>query len=241
VVCQPSQSLQSLQACRANTFYKQNPNKDCDCAPLDLSFFHKEELSWPDQQQQLLASIDAFPTAGPAWCHHGGAPGPGGTRLPLEWCACGDDPMKPSVTYSVASGTEDPCPYTASQPGPTVTFSDRPVPSPPAPPAPSPTVGEVTCYPDPFALKCGPADVSPDRAKNSVNIFCTNNKDKHVKSGDPDLVGDGTESLLDDGTDYHVSVGWIPGCISSVSSQNVGEPLPDQKCDDLLGKAIKCK
>ena len=149
--------------------------------------------------------------------------------------------MKPSVTYSVASGTGDPCPYTASQPGPTVTFSDRPTPTPTASPAPLPTVGDVTCYPDPSKWKCGSHDVNPDTAKDSVSWFCKDNKDKDVKPGDADLVGDGAEIYPEDGTDYHITVGWIAGCVAIVSSQNVGEPLPGQKCDDLLGKAINCK
>lgn len=238
MVGQSSQSPRFSLAYWANTFHDQNPIKDCDCTPLDLAFFHKEDPAWPDQQQRLLASIDAFPTTGPSWCHHGGAPGPGGTRLPLEWCACGDDPMKPSVTYSVASGTGDPCPYTASQPGPTVTFSVRPTPTPRVSPAPSPTVGDVLCYQDPFALTCGRQDVNPGTAKDSVKRFCKDNKAKNVKPGDPDLVGDGKPA---DGTDYHITVGWIPGCVSSVSSQNIGEPLPGKKCDDLLGKAISCE
>ena len=60
---------------------------------------------------------------------------PQGSRIPKEYCNCGDDSRK-TLTYSIAASTAspyDPCPYTTNN-GPTVTFQPESTAAPSATP-----------------------------------------------------------------------------------------------------------
>jgi hypothetical protein len=76
--------------------------------------------------------MDSKPSDSP-YCYHGASPR--GSRIPKEYCNCGDDNRK-TLTYSVASSTASPydaCPYTTND-GPTVTFQPESTAAPSATP-----------------------------------------------------------------------------------------------------------
>lgn len=149
--------------------------KGCDClataevvGPIDGdTTVYDNGQNWMDEQQKLLQDL-IDEGSKPPFCVYGG--GPNGDSVPKEYCSCGDDALKRTLTYSVATSTTspyNPCPYTTDN-GPTVTFVSESTAAPSATPSVTPS---VTCS--------QPQDwwLSSNDGLNFANQFCIKHKD----------------------------------------------------------------
>lgn len=157
-------------------------------------------------------------------------------RQNLAYCQCGDNYAS---LYPVATGTDNPCPYTAP-PGPTVAMDALTAPevAPPAeptpPPPPAPSRGPLNCNP----AKTLDQDIHGEMVDSLADHICTIYKDRSMKSTDAKLTLDDdmeiqvSNSLV--GLNYAFTVEWAPGCSSTPDTLNVGEPIQGLKCEDIL-------
>ncbi|KAH7095928.1 hypothetical protein FB567DRAFT_587217 [Paraphoma chrysanthemicola] len=157
---------------------QQGKYKGCDCLvigrigePYDTDTAQYDDgLTWLDLQQKILDDFVNEYGKGP-FCNHGASPR--GTRIPKEYCNCGDGNRK-TLTYSVASSTASPynaCPYTTND-GPTVTFQPEST----AAPSPTPVVD------------CAPPQerwFSSTDGFDWINQFCNMKGDRTLKLRQP--------------------------------------------------------
>lgn len=110
---------------------------------------------------------------------------------------------------------------------------------------PSPTLGAQWCYPTEVnGEKVKHKDVHDADQERGVTSTCSGTKGKMIVDGDPSTNLHQTTYDLNGPLPYKYNVFWEPGCKSSVTEMDIGDPLGDGQhtCYSLLrGDFKQCK
>jgi hypothetical protein len=153
------------------THFGQGKYKGCNCLTIGEivdaynadTAKYADGLDWLDLQQKILDDWANKKSDSP-YCNYGASPR--GGRIPKEYCNCGDNNRK-TLTYSVATSTDNACPYTTND-GPTVTFQPESTATLPATPV-------VSCAPEQDRW------FSSSDGYNWISEFCNNKNGRTLK------------------------------------------------------------